>query len=119
MLSVEGQRLGEQLALRGEVAVDRAGGDTCGLGNHDYLSAAEANLTHDPTNRLQNAVAFVLKPFLDTFGASIDHEMNPGSSELMNQGSPLVNGYGARRRTGRCSGARGWAISSSRSSAAS
>jgi hypothetical protein len=28
---------------------------------------------------LQNAVAFVLKPFLDTFGASIDHEMNPDS----------------------------------------
>jgi len=28
---------------------------------------------------LQNAVAFVLKPFLDTFGAPIDHEMNPGS----------------------------------------
>src|SRR5215471_2074292 len=94
MLSVEGQRLGKQLALRGEVAVDRTGGDSCGLGNHRYLSAAEADLTHDLTDRLQNPVAFVLKPFLDTFGAPIDHEMNPGSlAQLMNQGSAFVNEY--------------------------
>ena len=76
---IERQRLGEQLALGGKVAIDGAGRDVRGLGDQADLRAAKADVSHDGAHRLKDAVALVEKLLLDALGTTISHDVNPDS----------------------------------------
>src|SRR5271169_1418982 len=93
MLGVQRQGLGEEVALRREVAVDGACGDARRFCHQHHLSATESHFAYDGASRLQDAVSLVLKLLLDAFGSPVGHVMNPYSvlSEEMNQYSEHVN----------------------------